>query len=59
MKHYIRDHLKDNTGDVNMQKMIIIATLFILGALLITAVVVAIDNSYEDGIKGIIHDIMH
>lgn len=58
MKNILKN-LKNNNGEVNMQKMIIISVFFVVGAILIGIVIAAVNGNYGDGLRGIINDIMH
>ena len=59
LRKILSEHLKNNSGEGNMNAIIIIAIAFVAGTLLIVAVVSAIKGYYNNGVNDIINDIMH
>jgi hypothetical protein len=50
----LRAHLSDNRGDENISKMIWVAIVFVVGAILLLLITAAFDGPIKDWFKGII-----
>ncbi len=50
--------MKDNSGDTNIQKLILILIAFVAGGLLVTAIIFALGAHYGSGTGNMINDIM-
>ncbi len=45
----IKSHLRDNSGDTNLQMVILIAIAFVVGAIIIAAIFAIINANFEPG----------
>lgn len=57
IKALVRE-LKSNSGDTNIQKLILILIAFVAGGLLVTAIIFALEAHYGSGTSNLIDDIM-
>lgn len=57
IKALVRE-LKSNSGDTNLQKLILILIAFVAGGLLVTAIIFALGAHYGSGTGNMINDIM-
>ena len=57
--HIIKRMLSDNSGDVNMEHMIIIAIAFLAGAILIGAVWTSVSQNFPDGMSSSINEFLN
>ena len=55
----LKQHLKDNSGDLHMERVIVIAIAFVIGALLVAAVLYGVKTHFGAGIRDYIGDYLN
>jgi hypothetical protein len=55
----IKQQLSDNSAEVHMERMVVIAIAFIAGALMVAAVWFALSKYFPEGMESNIHDWMN
>lgn len=54
----LKSHIKDNRADTSMEKVILIAVAFVIGGLIVGAVIYGLDAYYSAGTSSKIDDIL-